>query len=395
MIVAVASAGLLQAAAAEFSDEASASWPTSAPVAPRASSQPQALALPAGVMAPAFAPGTPATGSPAGTVAPTLASAAAEPAGGAAEPAGAPVAGPASLLQVDQAPLPVAESNGPTGFGEIGSVPFTKPENCGSFASSCQVTLDIFAPTGHGPFPTVVLVRGGPGGLGSRTYLDVYARELASLGVLVFNADYRDSTDQGGGYPGAFQDVACAVRFARSEAAHYGGDGGTVTLVGHSLGGWVGSVLALDPSEFDGGNCLAGGSGRPDAFVGLAGCYQLDAGDVVSDLAVFFGGYASQTGNLRAASDPFNYATGTAIPVRLVAGTSDTSVNPAASAALNSFLLAKDWNVSLTLVPGATHMTILRSDESGDASLQAVFSAIAAGRSNSEAIDPLKARWGD
>jgi len=55
--------------------------------------------------------------------------------------------------------------------------------------------LDIYVPNGPGPHPTVVLIRGGPSGDGGRAYLDSFAGGLASVGLLVFNADYRDGGD--------------------------------------------------------------------------------------------------------------------------------------------------------------------------------------------------------
>ena len=267
-------------------------------------------------------------------------------------------------------PTPVRAS----GFSTVAEVPFTQKVDCGGY--SCQLTLDIYAPEGEGPFPVVVLVRGGPSGFGGRAYLDSFAVQLADAGVLVFNADYRDMASQGGGYPAAFQDVACAIRFARVESARYRGAPNPITLVGHSLGGWVGSVVALDPAQFEGG-CLDNGSGRPDAFVGLAGNYQIDSGWNMGDLSVFFGGSAADTASARSSSNPFHYATGTPIPVRLVVGTADRTVDPQASVALKAFLAGKGWNVSLRLVPGATHSTIIGSGPDGSVSVQEVLAAIA------------------
>ena len=274
------------------------------------------------------------------------------------------------------APTQVALPASPTIY-VVSNLPFTKSVDCGG--SSCQVLLDAYVPAGSGPFPIAVLIRGGPSGFGGRAYLDPFASELARAGILVFNADYRDTASQGGGYPTAFEDVACAIRFARAEAGTYRGDSGPVTLVGHSLGGWVGSVVALDSTEFQGG-CLANGFGRPDAFVGLAGNYQIESGKNASDLSIFFGGSAADTAAARASSNPFSYATGTSIPVWLIAGTADTTVDPAASVALNAFLKGRGWNVTLQLVPGASHGSIIGSDDSQ--SVQAVLSAVAAARGN-------------
>jgi acetyl esterase/lipase len=250
----------------------------------------------------------------------------------------------------------------------VNNVPFTSAVPCG--AKTCQVKLDVFVPVGTGSFQTVVLLRGGPSGMGGRSYLGTLAQMLAGEGLLVFNADYRDIYSEGGGYPQAFDDVSCAIRFARAEASRYGGDGARITLAGHSLGGWVGSVVALDPTPFD-GDCLAqDGSGRPDAFVGLAGNYDLTAPWNMPDLLTFFGGSAEATAAARAASDPFAYAYGSKIPVRLVAGTNDTAVDPAASTALDIFLLKQGWNVSLTRVPGATHMSLVSAPVAAESTLK-------------------------
>ena len=283
---------------------------------------------------------------------------------------------PVSPSQPISSPQPASPSVDTSSFVAWG-VPFTGPVDCGG--SSCQVQLDVHVPAGPGPFPTVVMVRGGPSGLGGRSYLNSFAAELASAGILVFNADYRDRASEDGGYPAAFEDVACAVRFARVEAGKYRGEAGSVTLVGHSLGGWVGSVVALDPTQFEGG-CLANGSGRPDAFVGLAGNYQIDSGRNASDLSIFFGGSAADTAGARASSNPFNYATGTPIPVWLVAGTADSTVDPAASVALNSFLKGRGWHVSLDLIPGASHASIIGTGPDSQRSLSAVSAAVVAAR---------------
>lgn len=254
----------------------------------------------------------------------------------------------------------------------IRKVAFVRPDGCES--ADCSVLLDIWLPAGNGPFRTVVLVRGGPTGAGGRGYLDPFAAELAESGLIVFNADMRDIEAQGGGYPQAFDDVACAVRYARTWSSAYGGDGRSVTLVGHSLGGFVGSVVALDSGQFT-GSCLASGSGRPDAFVGLSGNYNLDDPKVANDLKVFFGGTPDTTAAERAASDPFFYATGSGIPVYLVAGTNDTTVNPSAAVALNAYLSFQEWDVNLFLIPGATHNSIIVPSGAGPESLAVVLEA--------------------
>ena len=256
--------------------------------------------------------------------------------------------------------------------GVIKNVPFARPVGCE--LADCSVQLDMFIPAGTGPFRTAVMVRGGPTGPGGRHYVEPLVEELVGEGFIVFNADYRDIAATGGGYPAAFEDVACAVRFARTWSSAYGGDSQTVTLVGHSLGGYVGSVLALGSQKFQGG-CPSTVSGRPDAFVGLAGNYDLTASSVANDLTKFFGGDATETAEARAESDPFADVTAASIPVRLIAGTADHTVNPAAAVSLDDYLTQRLWNVKLTLIPNATHDTIIRPTGDGPISARVVLEA--------------------
>jgi acetyl esterase/lipase len=324
-----------------------------------------------------LAASTPAAVAPANPVATANTAVAALP----EEPAGNDVvlAGARTLAQLDPASVPYA--GWPTTV--VRNVPYTTPVDCGGY--SCQLPLDIYVPGGPGPHPAVVLLRGGPGTIGSRNYLADYALYLASLGLLVFSPDTRDMYWSSGGYPVSFQDASCAVRFARARSAAYGGDAGPLTFVGHSFGAYIGAMLSLNATEYASAACLFGGSGRPDAFVGFAGCYDVGSEDVASEFGTFFGGWGPSTNTARAAANPMGVPLSDRIPVRILAGTLDVSVDPHASAMLTDYLARRGWNVALALVPGANHMTVLDSVEGRNA----VLGAIALAQATRNAIDPV------
>jgi acetyl esterase/lipase len=61
--------------------------------------------------------------------------------------------------------------------------------------------------------------------------------QLATRGVAVWSVGYRRADEDGGGYPGTFQDVGLAIDRLRAEAAQYSLDLSRTVLVGHSAGG--------------------------------------------------------------------------------------------------------------------------------------------------------------
>ncbi len=158
-----------------------------------------------------------------------------------------------------------------------------------------EQALDVYAPTEPGPWPVVVVVHGY---LVRKEANRLISEAIAKQGAVVFTADWPAWTSptvaaQGDGarLREWAETVACAVRFARTTAPEYGGDPDRVTLVGHSLGGGIGSVVALagdnigpswdefaatrggPPPQID---CLASeGSAYPEAFVGYGGAYMI------------------------------------------------------------------------------------------------------------------------
>lgn len=119
----------------------------------------------------------------------------------------------------------------------------------------------------------IVTIHGRP-----RTQRDMreLAQTLAAKGAVVFNVDYRGVRPVSKGFPEAISDVACAVRYARQHASRYGGNGDHLVLVGHSMGGYVGTLVSLVGDTFPGapGSCkstLGMRASLPNGFVSVAG----------------------------------------------------------------------------------------------------------------------------
>jgi acetyl esterase/lipase len=249
------------------------------------------------------------------------------------------------------------------------NVPFTPPVDCGG-GTQCQIQLDVSYPapgTQGGPWPVIVAIPGGPEPLGGRVGLEGLAYGLAAQGTVVYLADYRSMPNQDAGFPQTFQDVACAVSFARATASTYGGaSSGPITLVGGSFGGWVGAVVAFTPQPFplSAANCLQpSASSRPDAFVGVAGIYSLDQIDP-GYLTGFFGGTRQAQPGAWAAGDPYVIVPANrneTIPVRLVAGSKDTVGSAISQQTFFALLQASGYNVTLTMIPGANHAGVFES----------------------------------
>ena len=153
-------------------------------------------------------------------------------------------------------------------------------------ATTTSVVLDfpgeVTVPPEGGPFPTVVLVHGGGWVSGNTAIMQPLADFLGENGYLTVNTEYQLATLDFPGYPGAVEDVACAVRYA---ASHPAGDG-TVTVIGHSAGAHIGALVALAGDDYV-GDCPYPGTGVPDRFVGLAGPYDVSRLDLA--IIAFFG----------------------------------------------------------------------------------------------------------
>src|SRR5262245_30581153 len=97
---------------------------------------------------------------------------------------------------------------------------------------------DLRLPKGPGLHPVAIIIHGGcwmsEYGL---SYMGHLSAALAEAGVATWNLEYRRIGDEGGGWPGTFQDVAEGTDYLRTLAKGYPIDLNRAIALGHSAGG--------------------------------------------------------------------------------------------------------------------------------------------------------------
>ena len=221
--------------------------------------------------------------------------------------------------------------------------------------------IDIYGPAEPGPWPVVVLFHGGGWFGGDRTAMSPLAESLAESGAVVFNATYRTSN---GGYPESFEDVACAVRYAGSRAHEFSDSEGGTSIIGHSAGAQLASVIALAGDAFA-GDCAVSGSALPARFVGLAGLY--DVSQLSQYLPSFFGTrYEVDSAPWQDGSAFFHLGENPDLRVLLVHGTVDEVVPVYFSEQFGVALEAAGYAVEIEILDGVTHTDTHDPDVVGD-----------------------------
>ena len=105
----------------------------------------------------------------------------------------------------------------------------------------------IYQPKGAGPFPTVLDLHGGAWNRKDRFAEEPMDRALAASGLLVVAVDMTVAPEAP--YPACVADANYAVRWLKTKANTWNGDGAKIGLYGSSSGGHVAELLALRPRD--------------------------------------------------------------------------------------------------------------------------------------------------
>ena len=228
--------------------------------------------------------------------------------------------------------------------------------------------LDANVPDGDGPFPVAILVHGGgwTGGdkagsdkPGNGADITPWFAPLTEAKFAWFSINYRLAPAHR--WPACYDDVRTAIRWVKAHAAEFKGDARRIALFGHSAGGQLVCLAALEADE----------ATRVQAVVGFAPATNFEQdlavrGGLSPALQGLFGlaqePTAEALARLRECS-PINHARAGAPRFLLVHGTADKSVPFRQSLDFQAKLRAAGGTCDLLAIEGAGH-GLLRWTES-------------------------------
>ena len=223
-----------------------------------------------------------------------------------------------------------------------------------AYGSLERQRLDVWVPaerrSSGDKLPVVVFFYGGGWNSGSRGEYGFAGSAYAGQGFVALVPDYR--LVPSARFPAFLEDGALAVRWAREHAARYGGDPNRITLAGHSAGGYIAAMLALDERWLQ-------RAGVPAGTVKSAALLSAPL-----DFAPFtdprsrnaFGEWPNV-----AETQPITFARRDAPPIFLGHGSADRVVFPRNSQRLAARLTQSGAPVTLRLYPGASHVDLALS----------------------------------
>ena len=119
-----------------------------------------------------------------------------------------------------------------------------------------KLQLDLYLPKGRTKAtPAIIFIHGGAWKSGKRSDMKFYCVKFAEKGYVTATVTYRLMDEAP--FPAAVQDVKCAVRWLRANAAKYQIDPEHIAVSGNSAGGHLSMMIGYsnDPSlEGSGGN---------------------------------------------------------------------------------------------------------------------------------------------
>lgn len=234
--------------------------------------------------------------------------------------------------------------------------------------------LDLYLPTGIKAFPLAVFVHGGTWSRGDKDDREgvygVLGRRLAERGIGTAVINYRLSPQVR--HPEHARDVARAVAWTYRHSERYGWDQKALFLVGHSAGGHLSSLVAVDP-RYLGEQNLSPAIIR--GIVSLSGIYDLTATGVTGQF-IYEPIFTTVPEKLKRASPAIQIKTRPA-PFLLLYAERDYLSARFQAQRFEKALTSAGGKVSTHLIPGRNHINIVAGlMEPGDEVLKKVLEFI-------------------
>lgn len=247
----------------------------------------------------------------------------------------------------------------PLALAAEGPVTYAEPDHH-------PLTLDRWLPQTPGPHPGVLLIHGGGWKYGDLYHgISEQAVAAAARGLVVVSPNYRLSTEAR--WPAQRDDVACALRWMKAQAAELDLDPARIAVVGHSAGGQLALTLAEAPELAPPAWCPSQADGAVAAAVSLAG---------PSDFATFYADTewwgrkmarellglrrAAVTPEALAQASPLSWVDAAGPPVLQVVGEVDPLVPGAVAASYDAALRRVGRDSQVRTVPEAGHNDVNR-----------------------------------
>lgn len=240
-----------------------------------------------------------------------------------------------------------------------------------TYCNGQAMDIAVPSPAPASPAPAAVYVHGGgwqTGDRGGGGFLPQLRPQLLAKGFVVVSIDYRLAPANK--WPAQIEDVKCAVRYLRANAATYGIDASRIGAWGGSAGGHLVSLLGTSDASagFDVGADTSLSS-RVQAVVDLFGPADLTSSDWgtsgADTIRAVFGVEPGTSGDVLARASPVTYVSRDDPPFLILQGDRDQTVPASQSRELADRLGAAGVPATLVMVKGGSHGLAERSEQPG------------------------------
>ncbi len=229
----------------------------------------------------------------------------------------------------------------------------------GKTEDAAKHKLDVYVPKGRRNFPVFFFVHGGAWRSGDRSRYAALGNRFARDGISVVIPSYRLSPANL--HPAHIEDVAAAFAWTARNIASHGGDAERIYIGGHSAGGHLVALLALD------GRYLKRHELSPNRVRGvipMSGVYNVEL------LANIFGAEAE----VRRQASPIHLVKSPAPPFLVTYCQWDYPTLPAQARAFHEALRQAGASSELLYVAGESHISeIVSIVKENDATAKAVL----------------------